>query len=342
MLALQNYFDEVNVESLFVWGQFLFLSAIIGFAGYHLSIQADQIAEKTGLGRNLIGIILLATITSLPELMMGISSVVIADNPDLAIGDVLGSCVFNLTLIFLLDLIHREGSIYSKATQGHVLTAALGIIMIGVVGFTLALKDNHANLPFFHVGISTLLLPLLYLMAMKMTYSFEKRKYTDEILKTDDNAAIRKNLMIFSLAAIFIIGAGSLLPFVGERIRHVMGWESAFVGTIFMAFATSLPEIAVTISTIKMKAVDMAFSNVLGSNLFNIIILAIDDMVYTKGPLLSSADSGHIITVFTALLMTGVVTIALLMPPARRVLNTTSFFSIIVLLLYILNAFVIY
>jgi cation:H+ antiporter len=108
---------------------------------------------------------------------------------------------------------------------------------------------------------------------------------------------------------------------VGEKITHVIGWESGFVGTIFMALATTLPEVAVTISAIKMKAVEMAFSNVLGINLFNIIILGIVDFAYSKGPLLSDAEPAHIITVFTALLMTGVVTTTLIIPPKKRILN---------------------
>lgn len=330
------------METAMVWIQFFVLASLIGIAGFYLSVQADQIAEKTGLGRNLIGIILLATITSLPELMTGLSSVTIADNPNLAIGDVLGSCVFNLSLVFFLDLIYREGSIYSKATQGHVLTAALGVIMIGVVGFSLALRENQIIPSVFHIGASSILIPVLYFMAMKLTYSFEKTHSSDQELVTKDVQSIKRNLIIFSIAAIVIIAAGSFLPFVGENIMHTMGWESAFVGTIFMAFATSLPEIAVTISAVKMRAVDMAFSNVLGSNLFNIMILAIDDFAYRKGPLLSDADPGHVITVFTALLMTGVVTIALITPPQKRVMKTTSSFSLIVLLLFILNIYVIY
>lgn len=326
---------------LMVWLQFIAISVIIGIGGYQLSLHADQIANKTGLGRNLVGIIMLSTITSLPELITGVSSVAIVENPNLAVGDVLGSCVFNLTLVFLLDLLYREGSIYSRATQGHVLTAALGMIMIGVVGFSLSLKGHNILPPFFNVGASSLLITILYFMAMKMTYSFEKSSSTHEII-TAEKGSLKGSLIKFSMSATVIIFAGSFLPFVGEKIMDVMGWKSAFVGTIFMAFATSLPEIAVTISAVKMRAVELAFSNVLGSNLFNIMILAIDDVAYRKGPLLAEAEPDHIITVFTALLMTAVVTIALIFPPQRRILNSTSYFSIIVLLLFALNVYVIY
>lgn len=109
---------------LSVWAQFLFLALIIGFAGYRLTYYADKIAERTGFARNWIGLVLLATITSLPELMTGISSVRWAENTNLATGNMLGACVFNLSLVFILDWVYREGSIYKKSTQGHILTGA--------------------------------------------------------------------------------------------------------------------------------------------------------------------------------------------------------------------------
>ncbi len=78
-----------------VWMQFVVCLALIGWGGFKLSIHGDVIAEKTGMGGTWIGLILMASVTSLPELVTGISSVSIANAPDIAVGDVLGSCVFN-------------------------------------------------------------------------------------------------------------------------------------------------------------------------------------------------------------------------------------------------------
>jgi hypothetical protein len=82
----------------------------VGFPA-HLSRYGDVIAEKTGLGGAWIGLILLASVTSLPELVTGFSAIVIADVPNIAIGDALGSCVFNLAIISLADVLHREQSV---------------------------------------------------------------------------------------------------------------------------------------------------------------------------------------------------------------------------------------
>jgi hypothetical protein len=60
-----------------IWLQFAAVTGVIVFAGWNLSKYGDVIAEKTGLGRTWVGVILMASVTSLPELMTGVSSVAI-------------------------------------------------------------------------------------------------------------------------------------------------------------------------------------------------------------------------------------------------------------------------
>lgn len=76
-----------------------------------LSRYGDAIATLTGLSRNWVGLILLATVTSLPELVTGLSAVTVAAAPDIAVGDALGSCVFNLAILAMIDVSYRQGAI---------------------------------------------------------------------------------------------------------------------------------------------------------------------------------------------------------------------------------------
>ena len=91
-----------------IWLQFAGCLAVILVAGTFLSRYGDAIAIKSGLGRTWIGLILLATVTSLPELFSGISAVTLAKAPNIAVGSLMGSNVFNLVLLFILDMIYRE------------------------------------------------------------------------------------------------------------------------------------------------------------------------------------------------------------------------------------------
>jgi cation:H+ antiporter len=121
-----------------------------------------------------------------------------------------------------------------------------------------------------------------------------------------------------------------------------MGWSRSFVGTLFMALVTTLPEIAVTLSALRIGALDMAIGNLLGSNLFNLTILAIDDLFYTRGPLLADAAAVHVGSAAAATLMTGLVMIGLVMRPQGRVLRVLSWISVGLVAAYALNAVFVY
>ena len=105
------------------------------------TLSSDVIAEKSKLGRTWVGVIAIATVTSLPELVTGISSVTLADAPNIAVGNVLGACVLNLVLLAVLDFLYREMPIYQKASSGHILSAGFSIILIGLVVFSLITND---------------------------------------------------------------------------------------------------------------------------------------------------------------------------------------------------------
>ena len=100
---------------LIVWSEFFACVVLILVAGVRLSRYGDVIAEKTGVSRTWVGLILLATVTSLPELVTGISAVALANLPNIALGDALGSCVFNLLIITVLDFLYREESVFIRA-----------------------------------------------------------------------------------------------------------------------------------------------------------------------------------------------------------------------------------
>lgn len=78
---------------------------------------------------------------------------------------------------------------------------------------------------------------------------------------------------------------------------------------MFLAAATSMPEVVVSVAAARMGAVDLAVGNLLGSNVFNVAILGLDDVLYAAGPLLESVSAAHVITVIAAMLMTAIAVI---------------------------------
>ena len=227
---------------------------------------------------------LLATVTSLSELATGISGVAVANVPNMVVGDALGSCVVNLVFLVVIDSFFRKEPVWYRASQGHVLAGALGVVMLGFVLIGLlmsqfrgsAVSPSSLQLGF---ALTTPVLLALYLMAMRTVFVYERQHAPAQILQLDVHLpTLRSATIRFVLAAGVVAGAGIWLPFVATTLAHTMGWNKSFVGSLFVALATSLPELAVTISALSIGALDMAIANLLGSNLFNVAIIAVDDI----------------------------------------------------------------
>jgi cation:H+ antiporter len=327
------------------WLEFSLCVTLIGVAGSRLSRYGDIIAEKTGLSGTWVGLVLLATVTSLPELVTGVSAVTVADTPDIALGDVLGSCVFNLLILTILDFLQREESVYTRASQGHILSAGFGVILIGFVGFNVLLVDSAFDVALGHVGLYTPLIIVLYAVAMRTVFRYERVQmaaYAGEHAERYPEISLRQAVQRYVLAALVVVGAGIWLPFIGEQIARVMEWEATFVGTLFVAFATSVPEMVVTVSAMRLGALDMAIGNLLGSNLFDILIVAVDDIFFTRGPILAHVSPVHAVSAMSAVMMTGIVIVGLLYRPKTRLFRAAGWASLLLLGVYLLNAFVLY
>lgn len=327
------------------WLQFLVCLAIIGYAGYFLSRYGDIIAEKTGMSASWIGLLLLSTATSLPELATGISAVTVARAPDIAVGDVLGSTVFNLAILVLLDALYKRENIYSRAAQGHILSASLGSVLIAFAGFSLLLDHAGMSPALWHIGFYSPFIVLVYLVAMRVVYSYERRivsEYAGASAERYPDVTLRSAAKGYAKAALAVVLAGTWLPFVAKDISNMMGWGQSFVGTLLVAAATSAPEAAVTISALRIGALDMAIANLLGSNLFDIIILAVDDLFYTDGPLLAHVDASHALTAFTAVMMSSLVTVGLIFRPQGRVVLGLTWVSLGLFMLYVLNTWILF
>lgn len=330
---------------MLLWLQLLLCLTVIGYAGYFLSRYGDIIAEKSGVSASWVGLILLSTATSLPELVTGISAVTFADAPNIAVGDVMGSTVFNLAILVMLDALYRRETLYSRAAQGHILSASLGAMLIAFAGFSLLLDRAGMSPAFWHVGLYSPFILLVYLVAMRAVYSYERRTLSEFVEASAERypgITLRSAVKGYAQAAAAVVLAGSWLPFVAKDISEMMGWGQSFVGTLLVAAVTSAPEAAVTISALRIGALDMAIASLLGSNLFDIIILAVDDLFYTKGPLLAHVDASHALTAFTAMMMSALVIVGLVLRPQGRTMLGLTWISLGLFLLYILNTWVLF
>jgi cation:H+ antiporter len=326
---------------LITWLQLALIASAILLAGTKLSHYGEGIARRTGLPGGWVGLVLVATVTSLPELVSGATAATVADAPEVAVGNVLGACVLNLAMIALLDALHRSASIYSVASQGHALGAGFVVLMLGAVGFALVLPAvaEGAPLRVAHVSLVTPVLFALYATAVRTVWLYEKRAgVTADRSDAAELLPLRTLAIRYALASAVVVAAALALPFVATRLAAQMGWSEGFVGTLLVAATTTLPEMAVTIAALRIGALDLAIGNLLGSSLFNLAILGIDDLLYTAGPLYAAVAGTHALSVAAGVMMGGAVIIALVARQSARLLNAVSAASLLIALLFFANA----
>ncbi len=325
---------------MLLWLEFLGVSAVILFSGSRLTRYGDIISEKTGLSGLWLGLVLMAGVTSLPELATGLSAVA-SDLPDIAAGNVLGSCVFNVFILGLLDTLSRKVPLSAKINQANILSAGMSILFLG--GVTLALYLG-ARLPGLGwIGLYTPLILIGYLATMRMAFKFEKRRPRGPQAREHAASALtlRGAVIRYALHAAVVVGAAVFLPSIAERIAAATGLGQTFVGNIFVAITTSLPEFTVSVAAMRIGAVDMAVANIFGSNLFNMFILAVQDIFYLKGPILSRVQSEHVVPALLAMAMTGLAAAGLIYNSERkRFLWAWDSFGII--LLFLVNLILLY
>jgi len=335
------------MDIMLIWLAFIVCTSLIVYSGTKLAKYGDIIAEKTGLGRAWTGLVLMASVTSLPELVTGISSVTFAGVPDIAVGDVLGSCVFNLLILALLDAAHRPQPLSAKAHHGHILSAGFGILLLGIVAISLFLGDRISS--FGWIGLYTPLIIGVYLIAMRLVYFYEKRQFSAFIKEMAvelqyEKISTKTAIVHYSMNAVIVVIAAVFLPKIGEAIAEATSLGQTFTGNIFIAIATSLPEVVVSITAVKIGAINLAVGNLFGSNIFNIFIISLDDLFFVKGPLLSFVNQSHAIPALSAIVMTAIAIIGLTYRAERKKLflawdsaGIVFIFVINLMLLYMLK-----
>jgi len=328
-----------------VWLKFVACLVIILFAGTSLARYGDAIAEKTGWGRIWVGLIFLAFITSAPELVTGVSSVALVGLPDLGLGTLLGSCLFNLSILALLDILYRPAPILSRASSRHVASAGLGILLIAFAAGGILAGEKLSGLALGWVGISSLILVIVYLVAMRQMFHLERNHPLPQPETASPQYAkipVRTVCLRFTLAAIAVIGAGIWLSFVGDEIAKTTGWGTTFVGSLFLAIGTSLPELVVAVAALRLGAIDLAMADILGANMLDVAHIFAVDLFYTKGPVLSSASDAHLITATVVAVMSLLVIIGLRFRQERKTFIVTSWYTPALIGLYIFGVYALF
>lgn len=246
---------------------FLFLAGLTVFLSFKLSYYADLLNKTTNISGVFIGGILLAGLTSLPEFVTCLSSIFL-NNPYLAIGDILGSNFFNIAMMCLFDILFIKTMFYNYTKNKYYIIYLLLIINYFIMYLFMG---GIFNLELFNIGIPSFIIIISYIIYLKKAQEKDSKK---EIIKTKEHVLL-KFLFVGILMVIVSIFLTLIVNLIADKNPNV---ASSFIGAILLGITTSMPEVITFIALIKMKSFDLALSDIIGSNLFNLLILAIGDI----------------------------------------------------------------
>lgn len=347
MLSKLLLSSEPTTWTLFA--ELLVAGAIVIFSGARFTRLASVLADRLAIGSGWIGLILLATVTSLPELVAGSTATAIG-NVDLAFGAIFGSCSFNITLIVLLNAFMGGGSILRKVNTLHTLTSSFGLALIGLALMGIVLVGKFSGHPLMAQWMEltwALAILVAYFGCMRLVYRHQRRENgsgSGSAKRQKVGGALCAQL---AFCAAVIVAASWWLALLGDvlsthkidLIGRPLG--ATFVGAGFLALATSLPEIVTSIAAVRLGDLDLALGNIFGSNMFNIFVIPVLKVVsmVSGEPLLlpvgTAVSTDKLITGLLAILLTAIAVGGLAYQSRRKVLRRFGFDSVLIAVTYV-------
>ena len=314
---------------IYLFLKFLLISAVITFSGYKLTVSGDKIGDETGFGSNLVGLILLASITSLPELVTAISAAHL-NSANLVFGNMIGSNIFNMVVIAVVVILGSRRMFEAKSE--NIFNASMGLFIVSLTGVLIFLKFRFSGV----------IIALFYVGIMYLSFKFEHKQNEKKEKPSFKFRQLWKEYLLFLILAMVIVVSGYYLTLICDKMAvtpfnigtqtYVLG--STFVGQLFLAISTSLPELIVSISAVKIGKIDMAYSNVFGSNIFNIFILGISSFFYS-GNMFSNVSKDILFSILIFFILVSI-TIASL---KYRIKSKFRYDAFLLILFYLLNLF---
>ncbi len=289
------------------WLFFLLAAVCVFHAGRKLTQHSEELAEQTGLVHAFIGVVLLGLVTSLPEMVSTIGASTIVHSPNLSLGNIFGSNSCNLVILAAMGIVNLSPEKHHYTLNNdNLLTAFLSLIMVVLASLAIMI---HGRWQVAHLDYFSLAIGATFLGGLKMLYNFQRDQSpanadSNVDLNYETQRQIKNQLKgkIFSAATVIIV-ASLVLSYTAGQIARSTGWGNTFVGNFFLAIATSLPEMVVTYSAIRLGSFALAAGNIFGSNIFNIAILTIADIFYFPGSIYVDAHISQLLVTMLVIIL---------------------------------------
>jgi cation:H+ antiporter len=352
----------LDFQSYSIWFNLLIFAGAAGvvwFAGSRISVYADGIADRTGLGQAFVGLVFLALATEMPEIGTTMTAAG-SGNAQLAVGNLFGGIIMQTAILAVVDLfIGRNALTYFSPRPVLLLQ---GVMLALLLGLTLAATTAGELFSFWGVGLWSVLLFGTYLGSLYLSHRYEGRERwhpdvpVEEMMEDDgDNGdeeqdepqekygdwSLTRLALFFAGGSLLILIAGVTLAQVGEALAEQLGLSQSFVGATLLATSTSLPELSTCIAAARLGNYSMAISNIFGSNGIMVALIFLADLFYRKGPILGAVEPASMFTIAIGIVVTCAYVVGMV-ERRNQVVLRMGIDSIAVLVLYIGSLMVLY
>lgn len=260
---------------------YLLITTGIVFVGIFVSFLADQLQNKTKMSAALVSGVFLGILSGIPEIVADLTTVFIK-KPQLAVGDIIGSNLINISLLAIASLIFIKNIRKFKSTRADFIN--LGSLVLMHILFVAGFFTDGIVLINHVLSIISLIAFIIYIVNVyfmcKETHHASHSSH-NLIFKLEFN--LKKIIIWFIIGGVVLAGLSIALVIIShDIIDGHMGGHDSFGASIFLGIATSLSEAIAVFTLLYLKNAPAAVSHILGTNLFNIFVLALVDAIKGK------------------------------------------------------------
>ncbi len=264
-------------------GIYAALAVCVVFFSIKLANYVDLIDKKTDLSGAFIGGVILAAVTSLPELFTSISAVLFVKQPDLVMGNILGSNLFNMCIFGGAALIAAKSLCRSTIGSSHFKTTVITFIMFSIMLLPVVFKKDYTV-----VGISVYSIILLVLYACSIKFMAGDSAESEG--EDNSDLTLKQIIIRFVIMAVLLVVASIFITIAADHLSEEFNLGKTVGGALFLGVATSLPELTSSIALIRKGNFNACAGNVMGSGVFNFCIISVADILYRGGSVYISKD----------------------------------------------------
>lgn len=266
---------------------YILVSAAVVLLSVKASHYIDLIDQKTSLSGAFLGGVLLSAVTSLPELFTSITATTLLSKPSLCLGNILGSNIFNLVVLAVMFILFVGRSHSARLARGHKMVIAYCLATYLAIGLNMLLPEVFD----FHIlslSVTSIAIIIFYVLGVKYLSAEESADSGTQEEQT--TLSLRSIVVRFVLCSVGLVGLSVWLTYLSDDIAASLGMGAGLAGALFLGVATSLPELSSTVTLFRLRNHNIAVGNIVGSCLFNMVILTVADLLWFGGSIYDFSD----------------------------------------------------